>query len=193
MKRSTIRVVSVDPGVDQIVLQRLALRLAPVFPAHCEIDSMTLDASAAFLPARNQYFSAVLLAQLHRIPLAPATRLLAITSLDLCVPVLTFVFGEAQLGGPCAIVSTHRLRDEFYGLPADSSRLDERLLKEAIHEIGHTFGLRHCDNWECCMSSSHSVERIDYKAAEFCTACHGALPPPRRSLFGPVYPLNPLN
>lgn len=171
MKRATIRVASIDPEVDPIVLDRLASRLSPVFPARCEIDEMTLDPSAAFLPARNQYFSAALLGQMHRIPLAPATRLLGITSLDLCVPVLTFVFGEAQLGGPCAIVSIHRLRDEFYGLPADGSRLDERLLKEAVHEIGHTFGLRHCDNWECAMSSSHSVESLDYKAAEFCDSC----------------------
>ena len=171
MKRTTIRVASVDPDIGSVVLRRLVARLAPVFSARCEIDSLTLDTRAAFLPARSQYFSAALLAQMHRIPLAPATRLLGITSLDLCVPVLTFVFGEAQLGGPCAIVSIHRLRDEFYGLPGDGDRLEERLLKEALHELGHTFGLRHCDNWACAMSSSHSVERLDYKTAEYCDTC----------------------
>jgi archaemetzincin len=171
MKRTVIRVASVDPDIDPGVLRRLVSRLPPVFSARCEIDSLTLDTSAAFLPARNQYFSAALLSQMHRIPLTPATRILGITSLDLCVPVLTFAFGEAQLGGPCAIVSIHRLRDEFYGLPGDGDRLEERLLKEAVHELGHTFGLRHCDNWACAMSSSHSVERLDYKTAEFCDTC----------------------
>jgi len=174
MKRATIRVASLDPGVDATVLSRLASRLPPVFPARCRIETLALDVDVAFLPARNQYISSALLAQMHRIPLTPGTHLLGITSLDLCVPVLTFVFGEAQLGGPCAIVSTHRLRDEFYGLPADGDRLGDRLLKEAIHEIGHTFGLRHCDNWACAMSSSHSVERLDYREAEFCSACRAA-------------------
>ena len=87
MKCSTIRVASVDPGVDPVVLQRLATRLAPVFPARCEIDSMPLDTGAAFLPARNQYFSAVLVSQLHRIPLAAATRLLSVSAVDLAVAI----------------------------------------------------------------------------------------------------------
>jgi archaemetzincin len=85
--------------------------------------------------------------------------------------VLTFVFGEAQLEGSCAVVSTARLREEFYGLPARDDLLRERLLKEATHEIGHTFGLRHCPDWSCVMASSHAVEVMDVKGAEFCKSC----------------------
>jgi archaemetzincin len=103
--------------------------------------------------------------------LANGGRLLAVTSLDLFVPVLTFVFGEAQLGGSCAIVSVHRLREEVYGLPADPVLLQERLFKEAVHELGHTFGLRHCDDWRCVMTSSHSVEWLDVKSSELCANC----------------------
>jgi archaemetzincin len=105
-------------------------------------------------------------------PLAePGARLLAVTSVDLYVPVLTFVFGEAQLTGSCAVVSLHRLREEFYGLPPREDLMRERLVKEAVHELGHTFGLRHCDDWRCVMTSSHAVERLDVKSAEFCFLC----------------------
>jgi archaemetzincin len=85
--------------------------------------------------------------------------------------VLTFVFGEAQVDGNCALVSTARLAEEFYGMPAREDLLRERLIKEAAHELGHTFGLRHCADWRCVMASSHAVERLDVKGAEFCRAC----------------------
>ena len=64
--------------------------------------------------------------------------MLALTELDLYIPVLTYVFGEAQLAGDSALVSAHRLRQEFYGMPANRRLLDERLLKESLHELGHT-------------------------------------------------------
>jgi len=101
----------------------------------------------------------------------PDARILGVTAWDLYVPVLTFVFGEAQLDGNCAVVSTARLGEEFYGLPPRADVLRDRLLKEAVHELGHTFGLRHCNDWRCVMSSSHGVERLDVKSADFCPAC----------------------
>jgi len=54
--------------------------------------------------------------------------------------------------------------------------LHERLLKEALHELGHTFGLRHCVDYTCVMSSSNGVERIDLKRAEFCPNCAHLMP-----------------
>jgi archaemetzincin len=100
-------------------------------------------------------------------------HLLAVTDCDLFVPILTFVFGEAQLQGGCALVSTHRLHEEFYGLETREELTRERLLKEAVHELGHTFGLRHCRDWRCAMASTHAVERLDLKEAAFCPACAG--------------------
>ena len=44
-------------------------------------------------------------------------RLLGVTERDLFVPVLSFVYGQAQLGGRVAVVSLARLRPEFHGLP----------------------------------------------------------------------------
>jgi len=100
-----------------------------------------------------------------------------VTEVDLFIPILTFVFGEAQLGDTGALVSTHRLRPEFYGMPNDPELLRVRLLKEALHELGHTLGLQHCPDYLCVMSASHSVERIDLKRAGFCKACTAASGP----------------
>jgi len=104
--------------------------------------------------------------------ITPTTwRVLGVTAADLYIPILTFVFGEAQLRGQCALVSLHRLRQEFYGLPADPGLLRERLLKEAVHELGHTLELTHCDDYGCVMAASHSVEWIDLKGAVPCSVC----------------------
>jgi archaemetzincin len=96
--------------------------------------------------------------------------------MDLYIPVLTFVFGEAQLSDGGAVVSAHRLRQEFYGMPTNPELLHERLLKESLHELGHTYGLRHCPDYTCVMSSSNAVERIDLKNAEFCPNCALLIP-----------------
>lgn len=164
-------------------LDVLARALQRVFHVPCEFQPGLLDAEAAYDGARGQYYSTEILRQLVQI--APRDRrVLAVTSLDLYVPVLTFVFGEAQLEGNCAVVSLHRLREEFYGLPRNEELLAERLVKEAVHELGHTFGLRHCVDWQCAMASSHGVELLDVKGSEFCPSCArvvaAATPPVRR-------------
>ena len=151
-------------------LEFLAATLARTFRAVCQIRPDPFDLSFALDPGRNQYHSTAILQRLERVN-QPDTRILGVTSADLYVPVLTFVFGEAQLDGCCAVVSSARLYDEFYGLPPRPDLLRERLIKEAAHEIGHTFGLRHCQDWRCVMASSHAVERLDIKTAEFCPTC----------------------
>ena len=100
---------------------------------------------------------------------------MAVTTVDLYVPVLTYVFGEAQLDGKAAVVSTHRLRDELYGLPKNPQRLRERLEKEAVHELGHTFGLIHCHEPNCVMYTSTYAEEIDFKSTYFCETCCSSL------------------
>ncbi|HEX9764580.1 MAG TPA: archaemetzincin family Zn-dependent metalloprotease [Candidatus Acidoferrales bacterium] len=162
------------------LLDELAAGLARVFHASCHVRPEPLDAAFAFDPARQQYHSTAILQRLDALAAGDNIRLLGITTLDLYVPVLTFVFGEAQLDGPCALVSLHRLREEFYGLPPSADLLRERLLKEAVHELGHTFGLRHCDDWNCVMASTHAVERLDVKSAEFCRSCRLQIAAARR-------------
>jgi len=132
------------------------------------VSRVAIDPVPAFDRGRGQYSSTLLL---ENLPVAENGTTLAVTDLDLYVPVLTFVFGEALLSGPKAIVSVHRLRPEYYGLPIDDSLLKSRLGKEAVHELGHTFGLVHCPIPDCVMYSSSYVEEIDLKGAGYCPQC----------------------
>lgn len=154
------------------LLQDLGGQLAAQFRIGCELLPRSLDLAFAYHAERNQYHSSEILRRMQEIAGPDTWRILGVTDSDLYIPILTFVFGEAQLGGRCAVVSSHRLHQEFYGLPADEALLSERLLKEAAHELGHTLQLTHCENYECVMASSHSVEWIDVKGAEFCGACY---------------------
>lgn len=163
-----IHLIPLGVGLDTV--EQLAASLARTFHTPCRIRPQTLDIGFALDEARGQHYSTAILQRLERLA-DPGSRLLAVTAADLYVPVLTFVFGEAQLDGACAIVSTARLHDEFYGLPPREDLLRDRLLKEATHEVGHTFGLRHCPDWSCVMASSHAVEVLDVKSADFCRTC----------------------
>ena len=153
------------------MLQNLARALADSFRVPARVLAPRLDPQFAFHPERGQYHSSELLRAMQPYAANGAWRVLGITSVDLYIPILTFVFGEAQIGGPCAIVSLHRLSQEFYGLPADPSLLVERLVKEAVHEVGHTLDLTHCDDYSCAMAPSHAVEWIDLKQVTLCSSC----------------------
>lgn len=171
--------VAPAPGID--LLDRLAAALARRFAVSCHVSTAELDSQFAFDAFRRQTYSTALLARLAEAPLDDGIALLGITEADLYVPILTFVFGEAQMPGRAALVSLHRLREEFYGLPPDDATLDLRLVKEALHELGHTQGLRHCDDWRCVMVSSHAVEKLDLKDPDFCAACRRRLQLPSLS------------
>lgn len=133
--------------------------------------SSAVNLPETFDSYRRQYNSSRILVQLIQSPPSDALKVLGITEVDMFIPVLTFVFGEAQLDGIGAVVSLHRLNNKFYGLPEDNRLLTERLVKEAIHELGHTFGLVHCSNPACVLISSTYVEDIDQKTGELCAQC----------------------
>ena len=118
---------------------------------------------------RQQYDALKILKQIE----TPSSnsRTVIYTSVDLYIPIFTFVFGLAGLGGKTAIVSSYRLMNEFYGLPADENKLIERIVKETIHEYGHLQNLRHCNNYQCVMASSNTVDDLDIKGITFCSAC----------------------
>ena len=124
---------------------------------------------------RGQYNATLILAGLLRYHSDPESKIVGITRVDLFIPVLTFVFGQAQLDGPGALVSTHRLRSEFYGLPRDRERLVERTIKEVVHEVGHSFGLVHCQDYNCVMHAATYVEDVDLKSSRFCPSCESQL------------------
>lgn len=104
-------------------------------------------------------------------------RILGITEEDLYAHYLNFVFGVARcpkdifirLPTAC-LISISRLRETFYRHPENKSLLELRILKEALHELGHTFGLSHCPN-ECVMQFSNRLLYTDKKPARFCADC----------------------
>ena len=155
------------PGEIEYLCEQLEARFrTKVSVSQCEFDS-----SAFFNFERNQYSSSAIVEWLEKDLSTAHSKVLAVTGLDLYIPVLTFVFGEARLNGRCAVVSSYRLDNKFYGLPDNRRLLQDRLLKEAIHELGHTFGLFHCHNPQCVMKSSTYVEEIDFKSSRFCDNC----------------------
>ena len=99
------------------------------------------------------------------------SRLLGVTEADLFIPMLSFVFGQAQVGGKSAVVSVARLKQEFYGLDPNPPLTCRRALKEGIHEIGHTLGLTHCSDRNCPMSLSNTIRQVDVKGDELCESC----------------------
>ncbi len=129
------------------------------------------EPARAFSAQRGQWSSTVLLEAMLALVPGSATRLLGVTERDLFVPVLSFVYGQAQLGGKVAVVSLARLRPEFHGLPGSPEVLARRAAAEAVHEVGHTFGLVHCPDRRCPMSLSIDLPDLDGKTAAPCPAC----------------------
>jgi archaemetzincin len=171
-----IELVAVGSRISLNTLDELAARIARELRTSCHVREDSLDAGFAFDPVRNQYHATAILRHLAgAIPAPNQQRILGVASVDLYVPIFTFVFGEAQLAGPAAVISRHRLRQEFYGQPGDIDLTRERLLKEALHELGHTFGLRHCQDWNCPMSTTTAIERLDWKSTEYCDTCREAV------------------
>lgn len=159
-----------DPEAGMIDHVHMHLQRAFELPVRVHRDPSrpegTLD------PRRRQHASGrVLKWLLEKGP--PNTKVLGVTDVDLFIPILTFVFGEAQLGGSAAVVSTARLKE---ALPvADPRLVIERLAKEAIHELGHAMGLVHCATRDCAMGRSASVRDVDSKRGSLCGSCRAQL------------------
>jgi archaemetzincin len=156
-------------------LEPLTAGIYREFGVHAKYAKRPVDIAPAFDPLRQQYNSSYLLGTLLSLPLADADKVLGIAEVDLFIPILTFVFGEAQLDGPGAIVSMYRLHNTFYGMPENEALLTQRIVKESIHELGHTFGLLHCSSPGCVLNSSTYVEDIDQKSDSFCRQCRQQL------------------
>ncbi len=153
----------------------LSLSLPEILNVPCRIMEEAVALEPFYNSDRKQYHSTEILRQLLPFAKGKKHHIIGVMDEDLYIPILTFVFGEAQLGGRCALMSGHRLHQEFYGLPEDESLYLHRCEKEAVHELGHTLGLKHCQNFECVMRYSNSVADIDIKRNVFCPGCSEVL------------------
>jgi archaemetzincin len=162
-----VRVGATAPALLRQLREDLAVCLArPV-----RLATWELPAASAFSRDRRQYAADQLLVALQEIPNEAGVQRLGVTDVDLFLPVFAHVMGTAQLRGTVGIASTHRLRPEFSGEAADPQALRLRILKEVLHELGHTLGLVHCSLSWCVMSASLLPEHVDVKDPSFCVSC----------------------
>ncbi|MER3436553.1 MAG: archemetzincin [Chloroflexota bacterium] len=167
-RRQTIALVPIGQVPDTL-LSELIERIEARFPSrHVQLSQYHLPVPTAALdPLRGQFRADIMLDQLAALP-AHAERVLGVADADLFAPGLNFIFGQAHVGGRVAVIALARLRPEFWGRPADPERFHERAAKEAIHELGHTYGLRHCPNPQCVMHFSNTLDETDQKTDRFC-------------------------
>lgn len=127
---------------------------------------------------REQFDASCILERFYKSPENGKTMI--VTDVDLFLPIFTFVFGLAQLGGNTGIVSIFRLDNKYYGLPYDEESLKSRMKKEIIHEFGHLIGMRHCHDHRCVMSSANNIDDLDVRPVNFCPSCNSILDPMRK-------------
>ena len=155
--------------IEEAILETLGRPLAEAFGQGTQIGVKMPLPQANYYHRRNQYLASPLLSL---IPLPDlGTRALGVVDVDIFAPGLNFVFGMADIAGRRALISLRRLRQEFYGLPQDQDLFLGRTLKEAVHELGHTYGLGHCLNPTCVMHFSNSLHDTDLKSWKFCPNC----------------------
>jgi len=162
-------------NVDDGVLTNLEEDLVFAFETEVSIDPPLEHPDYAYDRRRKQYHSTVILTRLQKAPLEEGERLLGIVDLDLYIPKLNFVFGEADIVQRVAVISLCRLREDYWGLPPDERLFGLRTLKEAVHELGHTYALEHCPEPRCIMHFSNSIEDTDEKGPLFCEDCYRLL------------------
>lgn len=161
-------------GVEQSLLNVIGRALAREFGRAWTVISSLDHPHYAYNQRRGQYLSDAILSRLQRVK-SPCKKLLGVVDLDLYTSGLNFVFGQASMSGREALIALPRLRQGFYGLPDDEGLYHERVVKEAIHELGHAYGLGHCSDRHCVMHFSNSLRDTDVKRKEFCALCRRRL------------------
>ena len=161
---------------NKALLDHAVNELSQSFASDIFIEILNIPIENAHSASRSQYYSTQIIANTAELTPHIDGKVLILTSLDLFVPALTYIFGEAQLGGKHSIVSACRLHEEFYSGQTNEALLIERTNKEILHELGHNFGLKHCSDWDCVMHSSPGIEEVDIKGKYFCKSCRKVVP-----------------
>lgn len=170
MKKQEIILLLADHFDEDFAL-RLSKKINHEFYYPVVVKSYDFNMSDYYYPGRRQYDANKLLKSVSEILIPGAFKTMALFKVDLFIPILTFIFGQAILNGHAGLISLYRLRNELYGLQNDEKLLEDRLVKVINHEIGHTFGLIHCQNIGCVMRSSTYVEHLDQKSHHLCFNC----------------------
>jgi archaemetzincin len=157
------------------VLEMISGDIEREFSMPVKIREGFLDLSEFFDPYRKQYDGNRLLKEIESKFAAETAKTVGLFSVDLYIPILTYIFGQAFLNGRSGIASIYRLSNERYGIKGDKNVFIDRIRKEVIHELGHMFGLIHCTNPVCVMRSSTYVEDIDQKEHSLCQRCREEL------------------
>ncbi|MEJ2716109.1 MAG: archaemetzincin family Zn-dependent metalloprotease [Deltaproteobacteria bacterium] len=124
-----------------------------------------------FLASRNQYNAMAIIKYLDVNYADSALKILGVTAKDIANPILTHVFGEAYMDGRTAVMSSFRLGRNPGGKPVSREQFLDRVVKVAIHEIGHTFNIPHCQQGRCVMRASNSLIELDDKLNYLCSYC----------------------
>ena len=161
--------------IDRNLLEELSEMLGQTFGRRTRILPRQENPGFALDSRRGQYLSIPILGRILQCADQETEKIIGVADVDLFVPVLRFVFGQAQLSGRAALVSITRLKQQFYGLPENENLLMLRLKKEAVHELGHTYGLVHCRADGCVMHYSNSLREVDARPLRFCTDCLSTL------------------
>lgn len=169
VKKGTIEIIPIG-DISGDVLERVASIVKDKFGLKVGLDKAIPVPKSTFSPTRNQYDGSAILAALRDLQASKTGKLLGIIDEDIFATGLNYVFGQAILGGCCAIISLSRLRQGTEGAAGEELFL-ERVEKEAIHELGHAFGLRHCPNPRCVMYFSSNLADTDRKSVDFCQEC----------------------
>jgi len=159
------------------LLDSLVTPLSASFGLPCRVAVAIPIPPSAYDRQRGQYVGRGILVTLSHLDVPDARRVLGIIDADCYAPGLNFIFGQASIGVNArdAFIALPRLRQSFYRLPEDEPLFRERTLKEAVHELGHTYGLSHCPDHQCVMHFSNSLHDTDVKEAEFCSRCRARL------------------
>ncbi len=152
------------------LLEAVARSVSDAFGLETVLAPILQDIEFARNPDRNQYHSTPILEKLASLAPSRAMKVAALCRVDLFIPILTYVYGEAQLNGRTCIVSSYRLEDGIAG-SEPTERFISRMAKEIIHEIGHTFDLRHCPDPVCLMHYCRDESDVDHKSDQFCRYC----------------------
>lgn len=155
---------------DAVLVAALARSLEQTFRREVRVRKLIRPLDSAYDPYRNQFSSPRLLLRLRRVKKDPDDKILGITDVDLYSPGYDFIFGEAELATGVATLSISRLHLARQGKRAEEI-LRQRTIKEAVHELGHLYGLGHCRSRRCVMRSCTSVAHVDRKQSVYCPNC----------------------